>query len=620
MSKQSLSTIATRHQVYLERLKAQQVLDFDKVHPRIEKSIREVLSALEVDTLDQLTKGQLVKVLGDLRVAQAQVQLDQLDTLSEQLKLVAGHESKFEVSTMQGAVSAAKNGTKLTPVSAAKAYQAALDHPVVNGMLLEDFTKGWSDKQLSRVEGIVRDGWAQGKTVQDMMREVRGSKARLFKDGAINASRNEAAAMVRTSTQHVAQSARMATWAANDDLIQGYSILATLDGVTTPICRSLDGEKFELGKGPVPPLHVNCRSTTIPELGPEFDFLDEGATRSSEFGYVDGKLTYYDWLKQQPDSFVKDAIGADRAKLFLEGGMTSKEFADLNLGKNFEPLTLKEMAARNPAVFRDTGLEKYIPEGGVQLELPGVATPAPVPARVLPVNMEIIAEGGRFKLWKDGELEGIFATENEAFDYIKPKEIPVAPAGQHKVQPVKIVPMPSTNHFKTPTDVDNYWFEYENSVEINEYLEGYNRNPSEQVLEAAAKLDELTQERTSFKKVYRGMVLEGIDDTQSLFQVDGVVKFDRFSATATNQQLAEMYTDPQFIGLTDNDNHERVMLVFQTPQGVKGHLSQAQDWDGKKVEVILPRTQAYRVQSIDIVTLENGYPATQVTLVPHSFF
>jgi len=43
-----------------------------------------------------------------------------------------------------------------------------------------------------------------------------------------------------------------------------YIWVSVLDSGTTDICRSLDAKTFEVGKGPKPPMHVRCRSTTAP--------------------------------------------------------------------------------------------------------------------------------------------------------------------------------------------------------------------------------------------------------------------------------------------------------------------------------------------------------------------
>lgn len=369
MSKNILANLALRNQVLLDRYKAAQVVEFDRVHKDLEKAISETLAAVEVDTLDQLNKAELNTMLRQLQLAQTNVGLEQVVTLADQLSEFAGFTAAAEATALSGILKAGgKKAVKANAATAKQAYQRALDNPMnvgreSTGVNMDGFMKGWSTAQTNMVNGAVLNGWQQGKTVQQVMQQVRGTKAANYRDGIIAASRRDAASMVRTATQHVAQSARMETWARNGDLIQGYEILATLDSRTTQICRSMDGRKFDLGKGPAPPFHVNCRTTTVPTLGPEWDFLDEGATRSSANGYVDANLTYYDWLKQQDPTFVKDALGASRAKLFLEGDLTTQQFSDMNLGKNFEPLTLKEMATAHPTVFKGTGLEEFVPDG-----------------------------------------------------------------------------------------------------------------------------------------------------------------------------------------------------------------------------------------------------------------
>lgn len=47
------------------------------------------------------------------------------------------------------------------------------------------------------------------------------------------------------------------------------------------------------------------------------------------------------------------ALGVKRAELFRSGAITQAKFKALQLDKNFEPLTLKEMAKLEPVVFRE---------------------------------------------------------------------------------------------------------------------------------------------------------------------------------------------------------------------------------------------------------------------------
>jgi SPP1 gp7 family putative phage head morphogenesis protein len=244
--------------------------------------------------------------------------------------------------------------------TASLAYKAALENPIqATGQLVADMVSGWPAADALRVSNIVQVGWAQGKTLQEMIRQTVGTAGKNFADGVLDVSRQHAGTVIHTTTQHVANAARMEVWERNGDIVERYQWLSTLDRRTTQQCRSLDGRTFEPGKGPMPPIHPNCRSTTVAVLGKEFDFLDVGATRASggpNPGYVDADENFYDWLKTQPAEFQSTAIGPTRAKLFRDGGLTPDRFAELNLGRNFEALTLAEMRAIEPEAFKRAGL------------------------------------------------------------------------------------------------------------------------------------------------------------------------------------------------------------------------------------------------------------------------
>ena len=92
------------------------------------------------------------------------------------------------------------------------------------------------------------------------------------------------------------------------------------------------------------------------ELDDGLDFLDKGATRSSVNGYVDADLTYYQWLKRQPAAFQDLAVGPARGKLLRNGGINSERFSELQLDRNFQPLTLDEMRQLEPQAFARAGL------------------------------------------------------------------------------------------------------------------------------------------------------------------------------------------------------------------------------------------------------------------------
>ena len=347
-----LIEVATRHQVYLERLKAGEVNAGKHALAALEKGIRDVLAALDTD-LPDLTQRELGALLRRLREKHTQVMTDELIKRLENLEKLAGYEAAFEAKALTLAV----DGVLLTVPDARKAMALALRQPIqATGELLEPFLKGANEKQIAAINRLIRNGRAQGLTNQQMIRAVRGTKALNYRDGIMARLGRDAESVIRTAVQHVSQASRNMTWAANSDVINGYSFVATLDSLTTQQCRSLDGTTHELGRGPIPPLHVRCRSTTVASVDPKWDFLDAGATRSAEFGPVDSDLSYYEWLKRQPASFQDDAIGPTRGKLFRDGGLTADEFARLNLGRNFKPLTLEDMRKLEPHAFERAGL------------------------------------------------------------------------------------------------------------------------------------------------------------------------------------------------------------------------------------------------------------------------
>lgn len=348
-----LTDIATRHQVLLERVKSGQVKNMGTALRKLEKAVVEIVGAIREGNLGDMTKARLNEVLKDLNETQTKILFQALDDLMPELEKIAGYEAEFEAKSIQQAVAE----VSLAVPAAKVAFDAALKQPLsATGEMLEPFLKDWSRKEIAAVNNLLRKGYADGWTNQQLTQAIRGTKKFNYADGIVARMGRNTDAIVRTAIQHVASTSRMEVWAKNADIIVGYRWVSTLDGKTTQQCRSLDGQVFELNKGPRPPIHIRCRSTTVAEVDPKYDFLDTGGTRSSEKGYVSEELNYYDWLKQQPASFQDSAIGPTRGKLLREGGLTADEFARLNLGRNFEPLTLEEMRKLEPTAFERAGL------------------------------------------------------------------------------------------------------------------------------------------------------------------------------------------------------------------------------------------------------------------------
>lgn len=353
---EQLTEISTRHQVFLERLKAGEVKEFEAFLKRIDKEIRLKLSKGD---LTQFQRKRLEKLLKDvdqkLKLIFAEFEAD----LIERLKAITDYETSFEVGALNSVIDSPDFQAVLP--APAQAWAAVRTAPLAvrdnqGGKMLKPFIKDWTRKEREAVTGAIRLGVYEGQTNQQIIQAIRGTRKNKFKDGLLATTKRHAEAVVRTSVQHVSGVAAMETWKENSDLVQSYKFVATLDNRTSSRCRSLDGQIFKLGKGPNTPMHINCRSRTVPILDSRFDFLDEDATRSSEHGYVDAKLNFYDWLKTQSPKYQNEAIGPKRAKLFREGGLSLERFRALEIDKNFNPLTLEQMRRLEPLAFERAGI------------------------------------------------------------------------------------------------------------------------------------------------------------------------------------------------------------------------------------------------------------------------
>lgn len=85
-------------------------------------------------------------------------------------------------------------------------------------------------------------------------------------------------------------------------VVDQYEILATLDGITSDVCREMDGKVFKLSEQEVgvtyPPFHVNCRTTTVPYFDDEDDVGERIARdEDGQAYYVPGDMTYEQWKK-----------------------------------------------------------------------------------------------------------------------------------------------------------------------------------------------------------------------------------------------------------------------------------------------------------------------------------
>lgn len=368
MPAETLALIATRHQSHYERLKTHEVAKFDPFLKQLDKDIREVLTRSSPETTKALNI-QLKRIDAAMRGTLVEYEA----VWNESIRESAIYEAGFEKRTLDKVIDGVSFQLPSDAQIKAAVYQAPLGDigGKHTGELLKPLIKEFTDDEIINIQGIIRNGFAEGQTTPQIIRRVRGTTQARFKDGALAKMKRDQEALVRTTLQHASSQARNDVWDANDDVISMVQWSSTLDSKTSDQCRSLDGQKFPLDKGPRPPIHIRCRSTTIAVLKKEFAFLSKDGQRvvrkpdvSAAGNVVQGKKvtrvagdqTYYGWLRNQPVKVQNSIIGPTRGKLLRNGGISSQRFAELNLGKDFEPLNLDQMRKMDPVAFEKAGI------------------------------------------------------------------------------------------------------------------------------------------------------------------------------------------------------------------------------------------------------------------------
>lgn len=352
------TAIASRHAVHLERLKTGYVGEFDRFLREMQADLIAQLSQIEDPS--NLRGRRLNRLLRAVEETLRAGFGNYAEVWRAQIEELAAYEGEFTIRALRQVVD-----VDLVLPSPSQLITAAFSQPlqvegVDGGKLLGPFFRDWTGKTSERVTAAIRLAAAQGQSTQDLVRRIRGTRAAQYRDGILAATRRDVTLMARTALQHVATQARSEVYRQNDDIIDKERFVAVLDGRTSVLCRSLSDQEFPVGEGPIPPLHIACRSVRVPVFKGSLSLLQGGGEQFSRgadgIKYVDADLSYYDWLKTQPASFQDSVVGPERGRLLRNGGLSATRFAELQLDKTFRPMTLEEMRKLEPAAFERAGL------------------------------------------------------------------------------------------------------------------------------------------------------------------------------------------------------------------------------------------------------------------------
>ena len=213
-----------------------------------------------------------------------------------------------------------------------------------NGATLAASYRRLAGKQAEVFTKEVRNGLLLGESTDKIARRLRRQ--------LIAVPNNQIKAMVRTSVNQVANAASQAVYTQNQDISSKYRYIATLDSRTSAICRALDGQEFEYGKGPTPPQHFNCRSTTVPLI--DYDRLGipppKPGKRRSRDGLVPANQSYGQWLQNQSKETKADVLGPEKVPYF---NRLARKYGPTNAIRRFvsedgTELTLEQLRRRYP--------------------------------------------------------------------------------------------------------------------------------------------------------------------------------------------------------------------------------------------------------------------------------
>lgn len=134
----------------------------------------------------------------------------------------------------------------------------------------------------------------------------------------MNTSKSNAGRLVMTEEAFFSSAAQKDSFEELD--VEQFEIVATLDALTSEICREMDGKHYPMSQWEVgvtaPPFHPWCRTTTVPYFDDEFSGVGQRAARGEDGRtyYVPANMSYKEWQHAFVDgdkSGLQEAVSDD---------------------------------------------------------------------------------------------------------------------------------------------------------------------------------------------------------------------------------------------------------------------------------------------------------------------
>lgn len=224
---------AIRHMVALQRydngVVARIIALLNRSDQRLMAELAARLEGLDAGSFSMQRLESLLTSIWSLN-SEAYAQLGR--ALTEELKQFVPYEVSYQEQMLKTHLPV---GVHVAAVSAEQVYAAALSRPF-QGVLLQGVWADLDAGKLKRVRQAIAQGFTEGKTTDQIIRELRGTRAKGYIDGLIQKDRRDIEAVVRTALAHTAGVAQDNVMEANADLIKASMWSSTLDLRTSPMC------------------------------------------------------------------------------------------------------------------------------------------------------------------------------------------------------------------------------------------------------------------------------------------------------------------------------------------------------------------------------------------------
>ncbi|QHI16235.1 minor capsid protein [Acinetobacter haemolyticus] len=368
-AQKALIDALSQHQAYLYRASSQSVNELTAQFNKLSNVQLLRLSELLEDLTDSERKA-LQSVNFSSR-AKASRNIEEIKaTLSEwfsslNTELPAIFEqSAIALAVYEASYTVALMGETLQ-VDGEKLYQKAKKMPFSGGQLVDYLFSDIAANLRKKVEYVIRDGFSQGQTNQQIINRIKGRKSLDYKDGLLQSERYVIERQVRTARSHVSNTSYLQTYEALG--FTHIKFVSVLDGRSSFTCANLDQTMWKIDDPKIrrPPLHPNCRSTLIGvdadgNLGGVRPFVaDERKIknipkdeRDGIIGQVEVNTKFSDWFKDQDDDFQRNWLGSTRFELYKKSDFPIDKFVD-PIGRKY---TLDELKVLDAKTFKELGL------------------------------------------------------------------------------------------------------------------------------------------------------------------------------------------------------------------------------------------------------------------------